>query len=74
MKKVYQSPKIKTIAMHQKVHLLIGSPDPSNRNIAGGPTNNGFSISVFEGFNPDDLTGGQNGVSNRSRDYDWFEE
>lgn len=71
MKKVYQSPKIKTIAMHQKVHLLIGSPD---RSIAGGPTKSGFSTNVTEGFNPDDLTGGQNGVSNRSRDYDWFEE
>lgn len=71
MKKVYQSPKIKTIAMHQKVHLLIGSPD---RGVAGGPTNSGFSTGVTEGFNPDNLVGGQNNVSTRSRDYDWFDE
>lgn len=69
MKKTYQKPIIRTIALHQQAHLLSAS-DPTKRNVAGGPTQDGLPTSVVEGFNPDGLFDGQNGNSLRSRE--WF--
>ena len=70
MKKTYLAPVIKAVAVQQKYHLLSAS-DPVNRNVAGGPTKNSLPTDISEGFNPDYLTGGQNGNSIRSREIDW---
>lgn len=71
MKKTYQTPQIRIIALQQKLHLMSASGELRVTEGIDIPT----SVSSTDGGNEATIFGkGQGYGTNRSREYDWFDD